>query len=103
MRLKIKLIAGTALAVFAIVCLLAVLSDLGLGPQTVLASAESGYVLRTWDGYIGVFCPPDSKQPAVLTDVRVRDLPMTDRLALTKGIPAADYGQVVRLLEDYGA
>ena len=69
------------------------------GPEP--AAAESGYMLRSWEGYVGVFCPPDADTPVTVTDVRVRDLPLSDRLALAGGIAAEDHGQVVQILEDF--
>ena len=88
MKLRMKILLTVLLAVFAAVSLMAVLTDLG--------------VLEDWDGYVGVFCPPDGAEPVTVTDIRVGDLPLPDRLALTMGIPAQDHGQVVRLLEDLG-
>lgn len=102
MRLRMKILLTVLLAVFAAVSLMAVLTDLGVLDAAAPAAADSGYMLRDWDGYVGVFCPPDGAEPVTVTDIRVSDLPLPDRLALTMGIPAQDHGQVVRLLEDLG-
>ena len=103
MKLRLKIVLCVLLMVFAAMSLGAVLAGLGLLPEPAPASADAAYVLRNWEGYVGVFCPPQADTPTTVTDIRVRDLPLSDRLALTAGVSAADYGQVVRLLEDYGS
>ena len=89
--------------IFALLSLLAVLGNLGLLPAATEAAADMAYELRSWEGWVGVFCPPDAQTPSTVTDIRVRDLPLADRLALTGGIRAEDYDEVVRLLEDFGS
>ncbi|MCD7769841.1 MAG: hypothetical protein LUH36_07010 [Oscillospiraceae bacterium] len=104
MRARIKIILCLLLALFAIISLGAVLAGLGLLPEEdVSASAEQGYLLREWNGYVGVFCPPDAESPVMITDIPVRALPISDRLSLAGGIGAEDYGSVIRLLEDFGS
>ena len=104
MRLQVKIILCVFLVLFAAASFLAVLADLGVfAPAAEEGAAAGGYALRVWNGYIGVFSPPDADEPVTVTDVRVRDLPPTDRLALTAGIAAADRAAAARLLEDYGA
>ena len=88
------------LVVFAAVSLAAVLGSLGALPT---GSMGQSYLLREVDGRIGVFYPADAEEPSMLTDIRVRDLPLGDRLELTSGVRVSDYGAVARLLEDYGA
>ncbi len=103
MKPRLKIVLSVLLVAFAAVSLLAVLADLGVFPEAEPAAAEGGYSLRTWKGYVGVFCPPEADSPTTVTDIRVRDLPLSDRLALSGGVPAEDYAQVVRMLEDYGS
>ncbi|MCC8358075.1 MAG: hypothetical protein LJU34_09685 [Oscillospiraceae bacterium] len=104
MRVRIKIILCVLLALFAIASLGAVLAGLGLLPEEdVSASAEQGYLLREWDGCVGVFCPPDAQSPVMVTDIQVRGLPISDRISLASGIAAEDYGGVIRLLEDFGS
>lgn len=102
MRLKrnLKIALCLLLAAFACVSLAAVLGSLGVLPAGAMGA---GYLLRDVDGRIGVFYPADAETPTMLTDVRVRDLPLGDRLELTAGVRVSDYGAVARLLEDYGA
>ncbi len=100
MTSRMKVILCVLLAVFAAASLAAVLGSLGVLP--VGAMGET-YELRIVDGRIGVFTPADAETPAVITDIRVSDLPLGDRVALTAGVSVSDYGAVTRLLEDYGA
>ena len=88
------------LMVFACVSLAVVLGSLGVLPAGAMGP---GYLLREVDGRIGVFYPADAEMPTMLTDIRVRDLPLGDRLELSSGVRVSDYGAVARLLEDYGA
>ena len=104
MKLRLKIILCALLMVFAALSLGSVLAGLGLLPSPAAATnVDAAYVLKTWEGYVGVFCPPGADTPTTVTEIRVRDLPLSDRLALTAGVEASDYGQVVRLLEDYGS
>lgn len=102
MKLWIKLALCLALVLFAAASLLAVLSNLGVLDREEPAISD-GYALRTWEGRLAVFSPPEAEQPQTVTGVRVRMLPLTDRLALNRGVAAADRESLVRLLEDYGA
>ena len=99
MRGNIRIILCLMLALFAAVSLAAVLGSLGALP--VGAMGES-YLLRDVDGRIAVFCPADAQEPDIITDIRVRDLPTADRVALIAGVSASDYETAMRLLEDYG-
>lgn len=102
MRTSVKIVLCVLLMAFAAASLITVLADLGVLPAAQ-AAAEPDYELRTWEGCVAVFSPPDASTPGTVTDIRVRDLPMADRLALASGVQADDYDQVIRLLEDYGA
>lgn len=105
MRARIKILLCVLLAVFAMVSLWSVLGNLGLLPTEKAAAVSAGqaYLIGTWDGYVAVFCPPEASSPTTITEIRVRDLPLTDRLALSSGIGAEDYRAVVALLEDFGS
>ena len=104
MRLRLKIVLCVLLVLFAAISLISVLTGLGVIPVLAApASAEGAYLIREWKGYVGIFCPPSSDAPTTVTDIRVRDLPLADRLALIAGVSAEDYPEVVRLLEDYGA
>lgn len=100
MKGRWKVLFCVLLAVFALVSLATVLGRLGVVP--VSAPADS-YLLREYEGCIGVYYPADAAYPTMITDIRVRDLPLADRFELINGVGASDYGAVVRLLEDYGS
>ena len=100
MKRNVKIALCLLLAVFACVSLAAVLGGLGVLPAGAMGP---GYLLRDVDGRIAVFYPADAEAPIMLTEIRVRDLPLGDRLELTSGVRVSDYGAVSRLLEDYGA
>ena len=103
MKLRIKLILCAALVLFAAASLLAVLGELGVLEQAEPGGGQQGYQLRVWEGRLALFSPPDAERPETVTDVYVRTLPTADRVALTRGVLAADRDSAARLLEDYGA
>ena len=100
MKTRMKIALCLLLALFALVSLTAVLGGLGVIPAV---AASDAYMLREYDGYIGVYYPAESEAPTTVTRIRVGGLPLPDRLALKSGVTAQDYDAVVRLLEDYGA
>ena len=100
MQRKIRFILCLMLAMFAAASLISVLGSLGALPAGAVGET---YTLREVDGRIGVFSSSDADEPSILTDIRIRDLPLGDRLELMSGVSVSDYGAVVRLLEDYGA
>ena len=100
MQRRIKFILCLVLALFAAASLISVLGSLGALP---VGAVGETYTLREVDGRIGVFSPSDADEPFILTEIRIRDLPLGDRLELMSGVSVSDYGAVVRLLEDYGA
>lgn len=98
--MKMKIALCIFLTLFAALSLTVVLGSVG-----VLDAAAAGeeYLLREHEGYIAIYYPAETKAPTTMTDIRVSDLPLTDRLELKNGVGAADYAAVVQLLEDYGA
>lgn len=100
MKLRVKLALCIALALFAAMSLAAVLGSI----VGVPVSAESGdYLLREYQGYVGVYHPADAEEPSEVTAIRVADLPAGDRQALEAGVCVSDRTALSRLLEDYGA
>ena len=91
MKLKAKLALCALLMLFAVLCLGAVMASLGVLPAS---GGDQTYLLREWDGYIGVFFPADADRPASVTGIRVADLPPGDRIELRAGV-AADRKSVV--------
>lgn len=100
MKHRWKVLLCVLVAVFALVSLATVLGDLGVIPA--LAQTDA-YLLKEYDGRVGVYYPADAAEPVMVTDIRLSDLPLADRFELITGVGASDYSAVVRLLEDYGA
>ena len=61
------------------------------------------YYLRDKDGYIAVFAGSRSREPVRVTDIETARLRSADKLLLRDGIPAADSGELLHLLEDLGS
>lgn len=97
MKWNMKILLCGVLVIFAGLSLMTVLRDLGV--LSASAVGEPAYVLREHDGYVSVFYPPEATEPAMLTDIRVEDLPARDRRDLSNGIDAADYDEMIALLE----
>lgn len=62
--------------------------------------SEAAYILREYDGRLGVFAP-GSALPQTVIDIYIKNLPATDQQALKKGVAAENYAALVRLIEDY--
>jgi hypothetical protein len=101
MKAKWKVALCLVMVLAAAASLGAVLGS--LGTMTASAAEDMPYMVREYDGYVGVFYPASSDTPTNLTDIPVSRLPLSDRIALAAGIGAQDYGQVIRLLEDFGS
>lgn len=104
MRLRVKVILCALLMALAAWSLFSVLGSIGAIPVSAQAAAqEGGYLVREYEGYAAVWYPAEATHPAMITDIRAADLPLSDRIALRDGIPAADRDEVMRLLEDFAA
>lgn len=84
------------LMVFAAISVVTVLGDIGVLSASV---EEEAYILREHEGYVSVFYPGEETAPTMVTDIRVKDLPVGDRRQLADGIPAADHQEMLALLE----
>ena len=61
------------------------------------------YFLRDSEGYVAVFSGQREREPLRLTEIETQRLRAADKLLLRRGIPAADGGELLRLLEDLGS
>ena len=102
MRIGIKLALCGLLALLAVWSLLTVLGGIGVLPAGAPAE-DDGYRVGEYDGYVAVWYPAEADYPAMITEIRTGDLPLTDRVGLRDGIQAADRDEVMRLLEDFAA
>ncbi|MBQ6552661.1 MAG: hypothetical protein IJL83_03485 [Clostridia bacterium] len=104
--MKNRIIIYSFLAVSAVLAMLAPqiakrtapLPD-GSAPEI---SSEYGYVLREYEGVIGVFKAGVS-EPISVIEVDTRTLPERDRAALILGVYAADDEELNRRIEDYSS
>lgn len=63
---------------------------------------EAEFFVREYDGCVAVFAAGESR-PVTMTDIDVRSLREADRTLLNAGLPCADRGEVLELLEDLGS
>lgn len=61
---------------------------------------EANYLLREYDGKLAVFTE-DLVTPDLVFEVYVRTLPESDQALLQRGIRAASFDELTRLVEDY--
>lgn len=111
MNVKAKIGVAGLFAVIAVsLALLAALSSESLIAQAI--SSRSGvvqtnsydsYVLRDYDGYIGIYYVGDSSAPVTVTDIETGSLRSVDREMLTEGIYAGSQEELLSLLEDLGS
>ncbi|MBO4934726.1 MAG: hypothetical protein J5441_06130 [Clostridia bacterium] len=71
-------------------------------PPASTVSEVDGYFLREYNGLIGVFKPGIS-EPLTVVEVDTRTLPESDRLALIRGVYAADDDELNRRIEDFSS
>ena len=103
MRLGWKLTLLGILLLLAAWSLTSVLGSMGIVPVSASAEEEEGYLLGEYEGCVAVWYPAGAGVPAMVTEIRVSDLPLPDRVALRDGIPAADRDEVMGLMEDFAA
>ena len=70
--------------------------------EEAAAEKKFSYVLRQYRGNVAVFYGED-QQPIFETEIAVSGLRQTDAEKLQKGIMAASYEEVLRLLEDFNS
>lgn len=63
-------------------------------------AGKESYLLRAYEGKLAVFTE-DLVTPDLIFDVYVRTLPEYDREQLERGIRAASYEELTKLVEDY--
>lgn len=104
MRIGVKLALCAILLLLAAWSAASVLGSIGALPVSADAAQEDGgYLLGEYEGWVAVWYPAGANVPAMITDIRTGDLPLSDRVELRDGIPAADRDEVMRLLEDFAA
>lgn len=69
----------------------------------VTAEPQPAYILRAVGEQVCVFAAEEESVPLLRTQISLRHLRQGDREALTRGVPAADWEELLLLLEDYGS
>lgn len=100
-KMTLKILLCTLLAVAAAACLFATLASLGV--LDARADGQDEYLLMEYNDCIGIYYLPDTSSPAAVTGIRVDTLPAADREDLENGIVAADWEELVARLEDLGS
>ena len=104
--MKNRIILGACLAVSALIAFAAprIAEKTAAKPDPVSSevSLTDGYLLREYDGMIGVF-EVGKSEPLDVIKVDLRTLPESDRNALIRGIYAADDEELSRRIEDFSS
>ena len=104
--MKNRMILGACLAISAVLAFAAPLLTGKTAKDPEPASSElsitDGYLLREYDGMIGVF-EVGKDEPLSVIRVDLRTLPETDRNALARGIYAADDEELSSRIEDFSS
>lgn len=61
------------------------------------------FFLRDSGGYLAVFAGARGREPLRVTEIETKRLRAADRQLLRQGLPAADAGELLQLLEDLGS
>ena len=64
---------------------------------------DTKFVLRDYDGYIGIYSSLYASATDTVTDIKISTLRDTDRKMLSRGIPVSGRGELLTLLEDFGS
>ena len=104
--MKKQILTASLIAVFSVLAFITPRIAKQTAPLPEAASSElssvDGYVLREYDGAIGVFRAGVSELLTVI-NIDPRTLPETDRAALIRGIYAADDDELNRRIEDFSS
>jgi len=100
-KMTVKIVLCTLLAVVAVACVFATLTSLGV--LNARADGQDEYLLMEYGDCIGIYCLPNTDTPAAVTKIRVATLPAADQKELIKGIVASDWDELVARLEDLGS
>ncbi|HHU22064.1 MAG TPA: hypothetical protein GXZ52_01390 [Clostridiales bacterium] len=65
--------------------------------------AKEGFILKEYEGYIGIFSPGFEKIPITVTDIEVSTLREADKELLAAGIYTSSREEMMQLLEDFGS
>ena len=99
-RIVPLLAAAAALLMVALFAVFFYFFGGGQGASEAKAASQPTYILREYQGRLGVF-KPGSETPEQVVDLLIELLPAFDRAELRTGVPVADDAELSRALEDY--
>ncbi|MGI5856929.1 MAG: hypothetical protein ACOX64_10775 [Candidatus Merdivicinus sp.] len=99
-RMVPLLAAAAALLMVALFAVFFYFFGGGQGTPEAKAASQPAYILREYQGRLGVFTP-GSETPEQVVDLLIELLPAYDQAELRSGVPIADDADLSRALEDY--
>ena len=72
-------------------------------PVSAAVETEEIYVLREYDGYIGIYIKGKTRLPVTVTDIEVRSLTGADRELVQAGLDVQGRENLMMILEDLGS
>lgn len=109
-KMRVKAAGLAAMAIIAAYLGVWAISDVGAGVEkpdyymeAVYVPEGTQYVLREYEGHVGVFAPGSAGKPQDLTEIETSSLRASDRKLLQGGIPVSSRDELLSLLEDLGS
>ena len=96
MRFGIRIIACIAMFAIALTMVIFTAADFR-------EMREGSFVLREHSGRVAVFSGGDNDDPLAITDIKIENLPSSDRNKLSTGIVVSGEDSLQKLLEDLGS
>ncbi len=96
MRFGIRIIACIAMLAIALTMVVFTAADFR-------HIREDSFVLKEHSGRVAVFSGADDESPLAVTDIKIENLPSSDRNKLSTGIAVSDEDSLQKLLEDLGS
>ena len=104
---KLFIISAAAVTLAAVLMSAAISNDTNETAESTSQSArytesrEALYVMKTYEGKIGVFTPDNAEPLYTLEDVHLKSLPQYDQSMLKTGIKIYSEKELQSLIEDY--
>jgi hypothetical protein len=113
MKFKAKIAVFLIFVIAAVYCAVTAFAYSGESPKSEgideAAVTEQGsiseeeFILKEYEGYIGIFSGANSKTPMAMTDIDVDTLRAIDRELLKDGVRVKGREEMAALLEDLGS
>jgi hypothetical protein len=107
-KIAFKMGACGVLAALAVVMSASALSEIQPKSQSPSDSVQSvadseTYVLKEYEGYVGIYIKGETRLPITVTDIEVRTLPEADQNAIMDGLDVEGKENLMMILEDLGS